>query len=265
MKTGSGEKQSAPEKGGAHTGHRKRSREKFLCGGLKGFSSEDALEMLLFYAVPRQDTRPLACTLLETFGSLDGVLQASPRALLQVKGVGESAAMLLPLAYQAFRRGQTDLIRPGTLVKSYAQASEVFMRYFWGAREEAVVLLTLDRQDRLIAHRAVGDGMDSVDFSVSSVVQFAVEDKAASVYLAHNHPSGVAMPSQEDVNTTQRIYTALQAVNIELVDHLVIVDDDYISMESSELIVRQPRDEPEEGPKEGRKGPWQKQQKKKQT
>lgn len=241
----------APKKDCAHGGHRKRSREKFLRSGLYPFSSEDALEMLLFYAIPRQDTRPLARALLHAFGSLDGVFHAPPEELMKVRGMGESAAMLLLLTPQIFRRSQTDLIRSGIPVPDEIKAAELFFHYFWGERVERVLLMCLDAEHVLLTCRVLnakpfGGEAYNVDVDIRGLVQQAVEDGAAAVYLAHNHPSGLALPSADDARTTRRIYAALRSVGIELLDHLVLVGSDYVSMAASGMIRFDGPDGPQE-------------------
>ena len=111
---------------------------------------------------------------------------------------------------------------------------EYLLPYFLGRCNETVFLLCLDAKGKVISCRMVGEGgINSAGVPIRRIVELSLAAKATSVVLAHNHPSGIALPSQEDVSTTQRVSTALDAVDVVLADHLVIADDDFTSMVQS--------------------------------
>ena len=216
-----------------HDGHRQRLKDRFLREGLDGFTDIQVLELLLFYVVPRKDTNPIAHDLLERFGSLARVLDAPVIKLTEVNGITENGATYLKLVREIERRyalSQGEEI----ILNSIDSCCEYLTRFFKGKRNETVFLLSLDAKLKLLSCREVGEG--SVNYAsvpIRRCVEMALEDGATSVILAHNHPSGLAVPSGDDIVTTRRLAMALSAVEIQLVDHIVVADDDYVSMVQS--------------------------------
>ena len=217
-----------------HDGHRQRLKERFLRDGLDGFTEIQALELLLFYAAPRKDTNPIAHALLERFGNLSRVLDAPMDAMLEVEGIGDHAATLLRLAREMGRYYEISKARQETILPTIEDCGDYLKAYFKGRKNETVFLLCLDAKMKVLQCREVGEG--SVNYAsvpVRRVVEMALEAGASTVVLSHNHPSGIALPSGEDIQTTRRVATALSAVEITLVDHIVVADDDYVSMVQS--------------------------------
>ena len=216
-----------------HDGHRQRLKDRFLREGLDGFTDIQVLELLLFYVVPRKDTNPIAHDLLDRFGSLARVLDAPVIKLTEVNGVTENGATFLKLVREIERRyalSQGEEI----ILNTIEDCCEYLTRFFKGKRNETVFLLSLDAKLKLLSCREVGEG--SVNYAsvpIRRCVEMALEDGATSVILAHNHPSGLAVPSTDDGVTTRRLAMALSAVEIQLVDHIVVADDDYVSMVQS--------------------------------
>jgi DNA repair protein RadC len=220
--------------GGVHTGHRERLRERFLRDGLDRLEDHVVLELLLCYAIPRRDVNQLAHELLNRFGSLSGVLDAEVSALRQVPGVGENAATLLALVPALCRRYQIDRSKTSKRLRldETAKAGAFFLPYFYGAREEKVYAAYLDEHLRFIScAEAFQGGLSHAQLSIRKLVEAAISQRAACIILAHNHPGGVAMPSVEDREATMRIYHALEAVQIRLVDHIIVAEDEFLSME----------------------------------
>ena len=217
-----------------HDGHRSRLKERFLKQGLDGFTDIQALELLLFYGVPRQDTNPIAHRLLDRFGSLSQVLEASPEELQRVPGVGENAATLLTLVTQFARFYQVDCAQRVKCLTTLDACGEYLIPYFFGRNKETVFLLCLDAKCKVLCCKEVGEGsVNSASVSIRKIVETALASNATTVILAHNHPSGVALPSEEDIQTTRRLAVALQAVEITLADHMVMADGDFVSMTQS--------------------------------
>ena len=217
-----------------HEGHRQRLKERFLRSGLDDFTEIQVLELLLFYAMPRQDTNPIAHALLERFGSLSQVMDASMEKLLEVKGVGTHGATLIRLAKDIGRAYEISRARQELVLPTIEQCGDYLKSFFRGRKNETVFLLSLDAKLKVLDCREVGEG--SVNYAsvpVRRVVEMALEAGASSVVLAHNHPSGIALPSGEDIQTTRRLAAALSAVEIVLVDHIIVADEDYVSMVQS--------------------------------
>ena len=218
-----------------HDGHRQRLKQRFAEQGLDSFTQYQALELLLFYIIPRQDTNELAHRLLDRFGSFAQVLDADAEELQAVKGIGENAATYLKLFPAVARYYLEDKTRLDDQPLLTTEAcGKYLMPKFLGRSNETVYLLCLDAKGKAICCRMVGEGgINSAGVPVRRIVEIALAAKATTVVLARNHPSGIALPSAEDVSATQRVATALAAVDVILADHLVIADDDFTSMVQS--------------------------------
>lgn len=218
-----------------HDGHRQRLKERFLKEGLDGFTDVQVLELLLFYCIPRQDTNELAHRLLDQFGSLSQVMEADVEKLKKVSGIGDNAATFLKLIPAAGRYYGVDRGKcKEQPLLSVEDCGTYLQPYFLGRTNEMVYLLCLDAKCKVLCCRQVGEGsINSASVSIRSIVEQALSAKASTVVLAHNHPSGIALPSNEDIMTTRRVAAALDAVEVVLADHLVMVDDDYTSMVQS--------------------------------
>lgn len=217
-----------------HTGHRTRLRQRFLQEGLDQFTDIQVLELLLFYCIPQKDTNPIAHALLEHFGSLSQVLDAPVEELQKVNGISEYSAAFLQLVTQVGRYYLTDRTSRIRVLPTLESCAEYMVPFFFGRKVEMVFLLCLDGKCKVLCCRKIAEGnVNSTGISVRKVVEQALAANASAVVLAHNHPAGLAVPSQEDIQTTRRIAAALQAVEIRLVDHIVVADDDYVSMVQS--------------------------------
>ena len=217
-----------------HDGHRQRLKERFILEGLDHFNELQVLELLLFYAIPRQDTNPLAHRLLDRFGSFSQVLEAPAGELEKVPGMGQNAAAFLHLIREASRYYQVNRAKQEKILDTAEKCIRFLAPYFVGRRNETVFLLCLDAKCKLLCCKEVAEGsVNSASVSARRVVEMALAVNAATVVLAHNHPSGLAVPSPEDVQTTHRIAAALQTVEILLADHVILADEDSVSMAQS--------------------------------
>lgn len=217
-----------------HDGHRERLRKRFKDEGLDGFSEIQTLELALFYAISRKDTNPIAHALLDHFGSIAQVLEAPVEELQKVPGVGENTAVYLRMITELGRFYMVSRTTQTKVLTTLEQCAEYMLPFFYGRRLETVFLLCLDAKCKVLCCKEVAEGsVNAAGISVRKVVETALGANATSVVLAHNHPSGVAVPSGEDVQTTRRIAAALAAVDVHLVDHIVVADEDYVSMAQS--------------------------------
>ena len=217
-----------------HDGHRKRLKKRFMQEDLDQFEPVNALELLLFYCVPRTDTNPLAHGLLDHFGTFDAVLDASPEELMKVPGIGENVATFLSLIKSVWRYYDDSKARTDDPLTNVEQCGRYMLPKFKNRSLETVFLLCLDAKCKALCCRMIGEGsVNSANVSVRKIVETAINANATTVVLAHNHPSGCASPSTEDVQTTHRVAKALQAVDVVLVDHLVFADGDFVSIAQS--------------------------------
>lgn len=217
-----------------HTGHRQRLKERFRKEGLSTFNEINALELLLFYCIPKQDTNEIAHALLERFGSFANVLDAPEEDLLQIKGVGEHVATFLKLLTQA--RGYYYVSQSNSLniINSYEDAGDYLRRRFYGIKREAVFLLCLDAKCKVLCCEKIGEGgINSASVPIRRIVEVALKSDASFVILAHNHPSGVAIPSGDDMRTTIELARVLRGVDVALLDHIVVADSEYVSLTQS--------------------------------
>ncbi len=220
-----------------HTGHRERLKERFLSEGLDGFAEHNVLELLLFYALPQRDTNPLAHRLIEAFGSLAGVFDAAHGDLCRVEGVGANTATLLTLLPALFRRYKLSGARHEACLDTVEKAGDYLLPRFIGLKNEVVYLICLDAKCKPLCCRQLFEGTVNVaQINTRKVVELALLFNATSVILAHNHLSGIALPSPEDEATTLRMKMALEAVGVVLADHIIVADDDYVSLAQSGLI-----------------------------
>ena len=219
---------------GIHDGHREKMRQRFMTGGLDAFADHEILELLLYYAIPRRDTNPIAHALMERYGSLPAVLAAPMEDLKRTEGIGESAAVLLHLVPQVCRRARLAQVGEDQVLNSSERAGAYLLECFDGESREVIYQLCLDRKGKLLACKRLGEGsVASSDLDVRRLVENAILTGASAVILAHNHPSGVALPSDGDYTATMRVRAALNAIGIELADHIIVADGDFVSMADS--------------------------------
>ena len=217
-----------------HKDHRKHVRERFLREGLDGFTEVQVLELLLFYVIPRIDTNPIAHRLVDRFGSLAQVLEAPVEELMTVEGVGENAATFLHLVTEIGRYYLVNRAEQVKVLPTLEDCARYLIPRFYGRRNEMVYLLCLDAKCKVLCCKELGEGVvNSTHISVRKIMETALAVNATTVVLAHNHPSGVAIPSVDDIQTTRRVAAALSAVGIHLADHIVVAEDDYVSMVQS--------------------------------
>lgn len=220
-----------------HTGHRQRMKTEFLSRGLEGWPDHRVLELLLFYAVPQGDVNGLAHELVERFGSLAGVLDASVEELQKVKGVGEHTAVLLRMLPALLGRYQASRTRLSDVINSPEDAYPWLEPYFFGARNEMVYVLCLDGKRQVLGVRKAAEGsIQMAEMNARRIAEEAMGLRSARIYVAHNHVSNLAVPSQADWLATDTLRAILAPIGIELIDHLVFVDGDMVAMSQSRRL-----------------------------
>ena len=219
----------------SHIGHRRRVKNEFLTRGLEGWPDHRVLELLLFYAIPQGDVNPLAHELIDRFGSLAKVLDASPDELSKVPGLGEHSVALLKIIPALGGRYVAQRSGPGELVHTAYKAAELLSPCFYGAANEMVYVLCLDAKGKLLGIRKVSEGnILNSDVNIRRVAEICMALGAVYIYLAHNHTSQLAFPSAEDWQCTDVIKCALAPLGVSVVDHLIFVEGDVVSLRESE-------------------------------
>ena len=222
---------------GTHDGHRQRKREQFRLHGLDSFAEHEVLELLLFYAIPRRDTNSLAHDLIRRFGSLEQVFSAPIEDLEAVPGMGENAATLLKLVPQITRRARAASAAHEKILDTTERIGAFFVEHFVAEPNEIMYQLCLDAKGKLLVCHKVSEGdAAGVNLNIRKIVENALRSNAVLVALAHNHPSGVAFPSHEDKIATKMVQDALDTIGVRLVDHIIVADDDYISLRHEGLL-----------------------------
>lgn len=222
--------------GGEHAGHRKRLRRKFIENGLDIFEPHQALEFYLFYAIPRKDTNPLAHRLLDRYQTISGVCDAPIDELQNDFGLSENAATLLKLLPEMIRLYYESKI-PDNCAISDDTIGDIIKTKFIGRTSEVAVLVLGDAKGKMVFYDVVSKGsINSTDMPVRKIVELAIRHNAKIAYIAHNHPSGNALPSSDDIKTTRLISQTLRSVGVSLMDHFIIADNDYISLRCSGMV-----------------------------
>lgn len=222
---------------GVHDGHRARKKQQFLSRGLDGFADHEVLELLLYYAIPRRDTNETAHLLLKKFGSLQGVFSASREELQKVEGVGENAAALLTLLPAVERRLRAQSV-PEKILNSTEKTGAYFAQLLYGEKREMFYVVNIDGKGRVLGVKCLSEGtVNMAPITVRQVAENALNSGAAAVFLCHNHPSGVALPSAADHAVTKQIQEVLEPMGIELRDHIIVADGDYVSMAQSGMLL----------------------------
>ena len=225
----------SPGHGG--TGHRARLRQRLLEGGAEALADYEVLEYLLFAAFRQGDTKPLAKALLERFGSLSGVLNATPGALLQVKGMGETGVGALKSVALAARRMARSEVRQQPVLGSWQALLDYLTIDMAHLTVERVRVLYLDTRNRLVLDDHVGDGsIDEAAIHPREVIRKALDIGASALILVHNHPSGDPSPSRADIQITQRIAEAGRLLGIVVHDHVIIGREGHTSLRAKGLL-----------------------------
>ena len=222
---------------GVHDGHRERLRARFAEHGLESFNELNALELLLCYAIPRRDTNELAHRLLDAFGSLSGVFQASMQELTSIPGIGENAATLILMVPQIVKKAHVSKAKETKIIRNSTDAGNYLLPYFLNEPDEIVMMLCLDNKRAVICCREMGRGVvNCVDANIRRMVETALKVKTTTVIIAHNHPNGVALPSREDDNFTRTLYRSLGLLGITLEDHIIVANDEFVSLADSGVM-----------------------------
>lgn len=222
-----------------HDGRRERLREQFVNHGLDSFVDHQVVELLLCYAIPRRDVNPDAKALMKHFGSLAAILEASPEELKQVHGIGPAAAAAISFITQIGRRYQIDKAKSTKHLLTTEDIGAFVQPLYYGATDEIVYLVFLDGQRRVLHLEKLSEGsINAASFNVRKAAEIAFSRKAHGIVLAHNHPGGVALPSSSDIAATERFLRAIALLGIRLIDHIVLAEDDFVSMRDSGYLTQ---------------------------
>ncbi len=220
-----------------HAGHRQRLRQRFNKGGGDALPDYELLELVLFRALPRRDTKELAKRLIARFGSFAEVVNAPEPRLKEVEDVGEAVVTELKLVRAAALRLMRSQIMQRPALSSWKQVLDYLRAAQSYEHREQFRVLFLDKRNRLIADEVQQQGtVDHTPVYVREVVKRALELSATAVVLVHNHPSGDPAPSRVDIDMTKQIVAAAGALGISVHDHIIVGRDGHASMKALRLI-----------------------------
>ena len=218
-------------------GHRERLRERFREAGADALSDYELLELLLFRALPRRDVKPLAKTLLMTFGSFAEAISASEARLTEVKGLGAAGITELKIVQAAASRLTRGAVKKRPVLSSWSSVLDYCRTAQAFADREQFRVLFLDKRNQLIADEVQQVGtVDHTPVYPREVVKRALELSATAIILVHNHPSGDPTPSRADIQMTQQIIAVAQPLGISVHDHIIVGKEGHASLKGLKLI-----------------------------
>lgn len=208
-----------------HAGHRDRMKDRYLASGAESFATHELLEMLLYYGIPQKDTNALAHEMIDRFGSLEGVISATPSELMSIPGIKRHAAVLISLIAEINRRCEMEKMSGRILLDTSSKIERYVKPLLNNLSVEKLYALFLDNSLKLIRCECVCVGtVNANNPNIRQILSKAMEYSAANVILAHNHPSGLAIPSREDIATTRDIDLALRLVGVNFIEHFIVAD-----------------------------------------
>jgi DNA repair protein RadC len=218
-------------------GHRKRLKEKFLTAGMNAFLDHEVLELILTYAIPQQDVKPLAKDLLRTFGSLKGVVDAEFDDLEKVKGIGVHTAVLFKLIKEIAALYLKQKAKEKKQVTCTTELLDFCKTVMGGKKDEEFCVIYLDAQNQIIEFETVQKGVvNQAVVYPRQVLESALKKKASAIILAHNHPSGHVRPSDADIRLTKTIQETAKVLDILVHDHIIIGENRFFSFREEGLM-----------------------------
>ena len=218
-------------------GHRQRLFAKYSRGGIRSLCEEEIIELLLFLAIPRKDTRPIAAALIEKFGNLVGVLEAPRKEFENIDGIGEHASLILSFINDLlfyYRKDKRKYFKKQTYTDDIG---EYLADTYGNETVEYVFAIYIDDKNRYRACDVLSTGQPfSAQLDFVYIEKRARQHGVKRVIIAHNHPSGLAIPSHSDIVATQIARSYLESMGIELIDHIIFERDDFISLAESDML-----------------------------
>ncbi len=218
-----------------HDGHRERLKAEFLNGGFNNDTPPHKwLELLLFYSVTRKDTNPLAHELISKYKTLNGVLEAPVSELIKFDGLTKNNVGLLKMIIPIAR--QCEIQKGAELLNSLTpqDTGDYILSKFYGLESERFGVAFINQMGRIADFKFIGNGdIAQIGVSVREIVKYVMEFDASCIVIAHNHPTGFALPSSTDIETTKNLCDILSRINVRLLDHIIISNNDYVSLANS--------------------------------
>ena len=210
--------------------------DRFLGYGADSLADHELLEMYLYYCIQRRNTNEIAHKMIDRFGSLDGVFNASVDELTEIEYISDRGAVLIKLMKEMARRCKMEHARDEYCFDTMDKLGRFLTSLFYGRQEEQLYLLLFDGKMRMIDCLMLsGGGVNSVGACMRTMVEKTVQTKAANVVLAHNHPSGLLVPSREDIVMTRDAESVLRCIDAKLVAHVIVSGSRYAPIEQGSV------------------------------
>ncbi len=221
-----------------HKGHRERFKRQVISSGIDHWPEHQVLEYLLFFGLPQKDTNELAHKLINKYGSLVGVFEATYDSLKEEKGLGDNVASLITLIPKLFKYIENKKVDDKSLVfNRTSQVAQYMTPKFYNVNHEVLYILTFDNKQKLISSDIVLEGVvNRVNVDKRKIVEQVIKDNASNIILCHNHPSGISAPSHDDIIATRKIIEILSEIDVHVIDHIIIADTEYCSMMEMEYL-----------------------------
>ncbi|RMF09059.1 MAG: JAB domain-containing protein [Candidatus Neomarinimicrobiota bacterium] len=218
-------------------GHRHRLRDRFYRSGLDGFQDYEIIELLLTLGTPRKDCKPAAKAALKRFGTLRGVLEAEPKELQKIPGLGPNNIIGLRLIHAVARRYLEERIVGQEYARSSRDVARYLRHYLRDRTRELFLCIYLNGRNQILACKTLFEGtLTASAVYPREVIKSALAEHAAALIFVHNHPSGNPQPSEEDRRITKKLREAAQAVDIAVHDHLIVAGDEMYSFADHGMI-----------------------------
>lgn len=220
-----------------HTGHRKRLRTRAVENNLEDFEEHQVLELLLTFVIPQKDTNPLAHELIEEFGSLAGVLNASSYDLMRVKGISEYSADFLTLLKYVFRKFRQSKLINMKKITNTRECAELCISELSDLPVESVLIACIDNSNNLVTKKIISTGFSNeASIPVRKIIDMCIRTNTANVIIAHNHPNGIAEPSPADDSAMKSLTLSLSLSGIKILDSVIVGLEGYYSYNTSKRL-----------------------------
>ena len=216
------------KKNNPHQGHRDRMRERVTSQGIANMPEHEVLEFLLYPLIPLKDTNPIAHDLIDRFGSLENVFDASPKVLLEVKNMTRNAALYLSAFPQIIKKYNMQKFGEKPMLDTVGHAVDYLRQLFLGDKDEAIYMLILNAKGMLLSSCKVGEGnISACQLNTREFILRTADSQGNCIMIAHNHPSGSPLPSYDDCEFTRWLISLAEVLGIALIDHIIVAAEGY--------------------------------------
>lgn len=225
------------KKNNPHQGHRDRMRERVTSQGIANMPEHEVLEFLLYPLIPLKDTNPIAHDLIDRFGSLENVFDASPKVLLEVKNMTRNAALYLSAFPQIIKKYNMQKFGEKPMLDTVGHAVDYLRQLFLGDKDEAIYMLILNAKGMLLSSCKVGEGnISACQLNTREFILRTADSQGNCIMIAHNHPSGSPLPSYDDCEFTRWLISLAEVLGIALIDHIIVAAEGYYSFRENDML-----------------------------